>query len=1267
MTSRPRLVALIAAFAAPCVIVPLVLPVSSASGRAAHPTVTPASAQRAAVSHTVTLITGDVVHFTELAGGRSTVSVTRPRAAVGGVRQETIGGHVFVIPDEALPYLAAHRVDRRLFDVTGLVEQGYDDAHSNGIPLIVRYDSASAPAALPGTTTVRTLPSVGGAALRATKSRARGLWTTLTPETRRARPSLRSLTPGTPAAARPQQSSLLGAGVSAVWLDGRVHATLAESTLQIGAPTAWSRGFTGKGVKVAVLDTGYDQAHPDLTGRVVATKSFVPGQTVQDGNGHGTHTSSTVGGSGAASGGLEKGVAPDSDLIIGKVLADEGYGDDSWVIAGMEWAASQGARVVSMSLGGDTPSDGTEPVCAAVNDISAASGTLFVVAAGNAGAEGTISCPGAADAALTVAAVDNTDTMAYFSSQGPRSGDYALKPDIAAPGVDILAARAGGNATDGWYVAESGTSMATPHVAGAAADLAQQHPDWTGPQLKDALMSTAKPIDGGAYHVGSGRVDLDAATSDTITATGSTYLGFFAWPHPNPAPVSKVITYRNSGATPVTLQLAEDVTIAGGPYDVDPAIDAGNPAPAGMFSLSADHVTVPAHGVATVTANGIPALGQSARRYLGQVVATSTSGTVLARTQVALYEEEERYNLTFDVRDRSGKAAAAYVELQKFGSPDVSVVPVDESGVMKLRLLPGTYSVLAYLDVPGAHGPDSHGVAQLGDPEVILDRDRVVSLDARKAVQVTATVPRVTEDRVLYLDWYRSDGSTSVMGSQYMLPSSVDTMYAMPTRRVTQGSFEFEARWRKAFPLLTITDRGRPLSVIGQAGSSLYDGQTHLRVVDAGEGTAADYAGLDVKGALAVVRHSASVDSMTRAQNAADAGAAMLVVVADTDKAVLEYVGTPDGANSAIPVVALGNVAGTALLARAASGHEQVAVRGVPNSPYVYDLVAPYPNRIPSRLHYAPRASQLATVDVRFHGDKVAPGGEFRWDYRPYRISGFGFPLVQSTGLRRTDYVSAQPGTTWAEAAVGGPNLSWVESSDVHALTAGRRTTLDWFAPVVHPSNGGGFWSSTRYGGFIALNVQPWSDGGSGHAGYMQFDDTKHLDVYQDGVKVASSDWASATLTDLPDGPLHYKLDLTTSRSATDFTFSPRTRTRWDLVSPGITKGLDSVDLLPLLQADYDVRTDLAGYAHDGLQTVRFRVHHLADAVGAGRITRTSLAISADDGTHWRQVTATRGADGWFTARFAAKDGAYVSLRVSGRDDRGNTIRQEIVRAYGVR
>src|SRR5262249_56910721 len=127
---------------------------------------------------------------------------------------------------------------------------------------------------------------------------------------------------------------------------------------------------------------------------------------------------------------------------------------------------------------------------------------------------------------VSVGAVESADQLAYFSSMGPRFGDYALKPDIAAPGVDILAALAGGTADTGYYQTMSGTSMATPHVAGAAAILAQEHPDWTGAQLKDALMSTARPAPGyTAYQVGSGRVDIAATVTATVTATGSAYFG----------------------------------------------------------------------------------------------------------------------------------------------------------------------------------------------------------------------------------------------------------------------------------------------------------------------------------------------------------------------------------------------------------------------------------------------------------------------------------------------------------------------------------------------------------------------------------------------------------------------------------------------------------------------------------------------------------------------------------------------------------------------
>jgi subtilisin family serine protease len=199
-----------------------------------------------------------------------------------------------------------------------------------------------------------------------------------------------------------------------------------------------------------------------------------------------TLADSIAAGTGAKGGGAYKGVAPGAKLLNGKVLSDDGYGDDSGILAGMEWAAEQGADVVNLSLGGaDTPD--TDPPEAAVDKLSAEKGILFAIAAGNDGdfGEQTVGSPGSARSALTVGAVDDQDEPASFSSRGPGL-DGAIKPDVTAPGVDITAAAAPGSAIaqevgekPAGYMSISGTSMATPHVAGAAAILKQQHPEWT--------------------------------------------------------------------------------------------------------------------------------------------------------------------------------------------------------------------------------------------------------------------------------------------------------------------------------------------------------------------------------------------------------------------------------------------------------------------------------------------------------------------------------------------------------------------------------------------------------------------------------------------------------------------------------------------------------------------------------------------------------------------------------------------------------------------
>ena len=159
-----------------------------------------------------------------------------------------------------------------------------------------------------------------------------------------------------------------------------------------------------------MLDTGYDATHPDLAGRVPSSGELHDRREVVDGNGHGTHVASTIAGTGAAPAAY-KGVAPGADLLVGKVLDDDGFGQDSWVIAGMEWAVAQGADVVNMSLGGEAGRR-HRPLSRAINELSATSRHALRGRGRQHGGSGptTVTAPGAADAALTVGAVDDADT-----------------------------------------------------------------------------------------------------------------------------------------------------------------------------------------------------------------------------------------------------------------------------------------------------------------------------------------------------------------------------------------------------------------------------------------------------------------------------------------------------------------------------------------------------------------------------------------------------------------------------------------------------------------------------------------------------------------------------------------------------------------------------------------------------------------------------------------------------------------------------------------
>jgi serine protease AprX len=282
-------------------------------------------------------------------------------------------------------------------------------------------------------------------------------------------------------------------GVKYVEKDITFHAALEKSCPQMGAPVAWESGLTGKGVTVCIVDTGIDGTHPDLKGRIVGWKDVVSGKTTPyDDFGHGTHCAGIVAGNGAASNGKYRGIAPEVGLIGVKVLGKDGSGNESDILAGIEYAADSNAQVISMSLGSDEHS---QAICDAVSN-AVKKGKIVICAAGNSGPNGsTIGCPSDNKDAITVGAVDPADYVCSFSSRGPlKNGN--VKPDVVAPGFQVVSCRASGTlenkAIEKYYVAESGTSMACPMVSGTMALMMQKDPKLTPPKAKEILQKTAK-------------------------------------------------------------------------------------------------------------------------------------------------------------------------------------------------------------------------------------------------------------------------------------------------------------------------------------------------------------------------------------------------------------------------------------------------------------------------------------------------------------------------------------------------------------------------------------------------------------------------------------------------------------------------------------------------------------------------------------------------------------------------------------------------------
>ena len=254
--------------------------------------------------------------------------------------------------------------------------------------------------------------------------------------------------------------------------------------------------YTGKNIRVAVLDTGMDLNHPDFVGREIVSTSFVPGQTAQDLHGHGTHCIGTACGPQTAPDDKPRyGIAYESNIYAGKVLSNRGNGTMGGILAGIDWAIEQKCEIISMSLGG---SGGPRPDYDRAAETALAAGSLIIAASGNNSRRPSYIAKALAPAnsadIMSVGAIDAYSNMASFSN--------GRKIEVVAPGVGVYSAIP----MPRRYGMKSGTSMATPHVAGIAALFAQSDNTFRGRKLMEEIQRSATSLPFPSSDAGSGLV-----------------------------------------------------------------------------------------------------------------------------------------------------------------------------------------------------------------------------------------------------------------------------------------------------------------------------------------------------------------------------------------------------------------------------------------------------------------------------------------------------------------------------------------------------------------------------------------------------------------------------------------------------------------------------------------------------------------------------------------------------------------------------------------
>ncbi|MFI7120760.1 S8 family serine peptidase [Amycolatopsis sp. NPDC049868] len=998
--------------------------------------------------HRVTLLTGDVVTYERDGAGHGTAQVepaVRPDRPSPAFQITSTAEGLMVYPSDALPFVGKGLLSPELFNVTTLVEERRDDAASATIPVIVHYGDRSGLSAqsldakaktLPQTQRLTPLVTANGVGVQVKKAGTAEFWRSLV-------------------AFDPGGKPVLNQGVSQVRLDRKVRVALDRSTTQVGAPSAWSGGWTGKGTTVAVVDTGIDENHPDLAGKTVASADFSGEGDIVDRHGHGTHVASIIAGTGAASGGRYKGVAPDAKLVVAKVFDASGEGDTALVMAAIDWTVAQGVKIVNLSLGAGV-SDGADPLSEQIDKLSAQSGTLFVVAAGNSGpGDRSVTTPGAAASALTVGTVDRDNKIAWFSSRGPRLRDAAVKPELVAPGVGIVAARAAdtamGEPVDDSYTAASGTSMATPHAAGGAAILLQQQPGLTGQALKNTLVTTAKDIGLRWYEQGAGLLDIERAVSQKTTGTAVASFGRNERTANAAAQVVRQLSYTNTGEQPLVLNLK----LAVRPWD-------GGAAPGTGMRLAKTDLTIPPKSSTTVDLAMNPNEG-TAGVYGGAVVATTADGTGSVRTAVSTYNAAELFPVTIRVRDSAGgpaQSASAQLIDDAAGAGNRNDPFLDQvsqqiglvDGVGRVLVPAGRYSALGWVM---ERGLTVRRWSAMSAAQVAVTGPAEIALNAASAVPAGLITPTPTDlrDRTVMLRRVipGGPGVNGYVGEAGLASGAGWEVRVTPAAATSAGAISLQDS-------ATLAQTAVEMRIVGGGSAVLnpaYDvptltakspGERTLPVVFGGAGGANDLAGLDVRGKAVLVRIpvQAGAPDPVGAVTTGIANAARAVSAAG-GAALLPYAGSsgslsiPGLSSAVVPTLSLDWQEGEKLR-NAGDVSVRLLVRAAPD--VMYNLSHLDANGVPKDLVRRVDRTSLVATKTGYHAEKPGLTGQKNW---------YAFP----TGLWKTQAVLGTkipvPGTWTEYTGPADDRLVWKRVVTLAGNDAsGRRASLSMYAQNIY-------------------------------------------------------------------------------------------------------------------------------------------------------------------------------------------------------------------------